>query len=50
VVLSLVDWTGGRVKVGGEEWSARAFLHDEATKPGEHVEVVEIDGATTLVL
>jgi membrane protein implicated in regulation of membrane protease activity len=50
VVLQHVDRTGGRVKIGGEEWSARAFLDDQAMEPGEHVEVVKIDGATALVL
>src|SRR4051794_31792748 len=28
VVLRRVDATGGRVKIGGEEWSARAYLED----------------------
>jgi membrane protein implicated in regulation of membrane protease activity len=50
VVLQHVDRTGGRVKIGGEVWSARAFLHDQEMEPGEDVEVVQIDGATALVL
>jgi membrane protein implicated in regulation of membrane protease activity len=50
VVLLRVDRTGGRVKIAGEVWSARAFLDDGEMEPGEDVEVVEIDGATALVL
>jgi membrane protein implicated in regulation of membrane protease activity len=49
-VLERVDRDGGRVKIGGEEWSARAFLDDQVIEAGEHVEIVEIKGATALVL
>jgi membrane protein implicated in regulation of membrane protease activity len=41
---------GGRVKIGGEEWSARPFLEGDAIQAGEQVEVAQIDGATALVL
>jgi membrane protein implicated in regulation of membrane protease activity len=50
LVLQQVDDSGGRVKIGGEEWSAKPFLEGEALRPGEQVEVVQIDGATALVL
>lgn len=50
LVLVQVDDSGGRVKIGGEEWSAKPFLEGEALRPGEQVEVVQIDGATALVL
>ena len=50
LVLERVDDSGGRVKIGGEEWSAKPFLEGEALRPGEQVEVVQIDGATALVL
>jgi membrane protein implicated in regulation of membrane protease activity len=50
VLLKRVDGSGGRVKIGGEEWSARPFLAGEAMQAGEQVEVAEIDGATALVL
>ena len=50
LVLERVDGSGGRVKIGGEEWSARAFLEGEALEAGERVEVAAIDGATALVL
>jgi membrane protein implicated in regulation of membrane protease activity len=50
LVLQRVDGLGGRVKIGGEEWSARPFLEGDAIQPGEQVEVAQIDGATALVL
>jgi membrane protein implicated in regulation of membrane protease activity len=50
LVLQKVDGFGGRVKIGGEEWSARSFLAGEAMQAGEQVEVARIDGATALVL
>jgi membrane protein implicated in regulation of membrane protease activity len=49
-VLQRVDRDGGRVRIGGEEWSARAFMDDQVIEPGERVEIVEIKGATALVL
>jgi membrane protein implicated in regulation of membrane protease activity len=45
-----VDRTGGRVKIGGEEWSARAFLEGESQRAGELVEVAQIERAAALVL
>ena len=50
VVLQRVDQNGGRVRIGGEEWSARAFMPDQVLEPGTKVEVVKIEGATALVL
>ena len=49
VVLQRVDGTGGRVKLGGEEWSARSYVQDEVFDPGTQVEVAQIEGATALV-
>jgi membrane protein implicated in regulation of membrane protease activity len=49
VVLQRVDADGGRVRIGGEEWSARAFMPDQVLEPGMRVEVAEIEGATALV-
>ncbi|MGD0198358.1 MAG: NfeD family protein [Solirubrobacteraceae bacterium] len=40
----------GTVKIGGEVWTARSFDEDREIEPGEQVEVVEIRGATALVL
>jgi membrane protein implicated in regulation of membrane protease activity len=49
VVLQRVDRDGGRVRIGGEEWSARAYMPDQVIEPGTHVEVMKIEGATALV-
>jgi membrane protein implicated in regulation of membrane protease activity len=49
VVLQRVDDMGGRVKIGGEEWSARSYVADEVFDPGTKVEVAKIEGATALV-
>jgi len=49
LVLQRVDAEGGRVKIGGEEWSARSYLDDQVLEPGARVEVVKIEGATALV-
>lgn len=49
VVLQRVDVNGGRVRIGGEEWSARAYIDDQVLEPGMRVEVVKIEGATALV-
>jgi len=49
LVLERVDVNGGRVRIGGEEWSARAFMEDQVLEPGARVEVVKIEGATALV-
>ncbi|MDX6411396.1 MAG: hypothetical protein QOE91_912 [Gaiellaceae bacterium] len=49
LVLQRVDAHGGRVRIGGEEWSARAYIDDQVLEPGMSVEVVKIEGATALV-
>jgi membrane protein implicated in regulation of membrane protease activity len=49
IVLQRVDQDGGRVKIGGEEWSARAYMDGQVFEPGARVEVVKIEGATALV-
>jgi membrane protein implicated in regulation of membrane protease activity len=49
VVLERVDAQGGRVRIGGEVWSARAYMDDQVLEPGARVEVVKIEGATALV-
>jgi membrane protein implicated in regulation of membrane protease activity len=46
VVLRRVDSQGGLVRIGGEEWSARAYVPDQVLEPGVQVEVAEIQGAT----
>lgn len=49
VVIERVDDNGGRVKIGGEEWSARPLFEGHVIEPGQRVEVGEIKGATALV-
>jgi membrane protein implicated in regulation of membrane protease activity len=49
VVLEQVDLNGGRVKIGGEVWSARAFDESQVLEAGTRVQVAEIQGATALV-
>src|SRR5918998_312057 len=46
VVLETVDQDGGRVKLAGEVWTARAWDDDEVYEPGTRVEVMRIEGAT----
>ncbi len=49
LVLQRVDVNGGLVRIGGEEWSARAFFEGQTLEPGARVEVAKIEGATALV-
>ncbi len=49
VVLERVDANGGRIRLGGEEWSARAHMEEQVMEPGTRVEVAQIEGATALV-
>ncbi|MDH2390423.1 NfeD family protein [Streptomyces sp. HNM0663] len=50
VVLERVDAGGGRIKLAGEIWSARALDADMTYEAGQQVDVVEIDGATAVVM
>jgi membrane protein implicated in regulation of membrane protease activity len=49
-VLERVDGSGGRIKLAGEVWSARSLDTDQVFEPGRQVDVVEIDGATAVVM
>jgi membrane protein implicated in regulation of membrane protease activity len=49
-VVARVDGHGGRVRIGDDEWSARAFDGAQVIEAGERVTVVRISGATALVL
>jgi membrane protein implicated in regulation of membrane protease activity len=49
LVTRRVDSAGGRVRIGGEEWSARSYLDGESFAEGATVDVVRIEGATALV-
>jgi membrane protein implicated in regulation of membrane protease activity len=49
LVLEPVDANGGRVKIKGEVWSARALNPTARYEIGSSVEIMEIDGATAVV-
>ncbi|GHE74589.1 NfeD family protein [Streptomyces longispororuber] len=50
VVLERVDASGGRIKLAGEVWSARPLDSGQSFEAGQQVDVVEIDGATAVVM
>ena len=50
VVVARVDGQDGRVKIGGELWSARSCDGVEVIEPGAKVTVLDISGATALVV
>jgi membrane protein implicated in regulation of membrane protease activity len=50
VVLERVDGAGGRIKLAGEVWSARSLDTERAYEVGQEVDVVEIEGATAIVI
>ncbi len=49
VVVHEVTGEDGRIKLSGEEWSARSLDEDMAIPAGTRVDVTEIDGATAVV-
>ncbi|MFF0613923.1 NfeD family protein [Nocardia tengchongensis] len=49
-VLETVDEHGGRVKLGGEVWSARPYDAQESYPVGSTVYVMRIDGAHAVVM
>ncbi len=49
IVTRQVDAHGGRVRIGGEEWSARSYLDGQVLAEGVTVDVIQIEGATALV-
>jgi membrane protein implicated in regulation of membrane protease activity len=49
-VVARVDGHGGRIRIGDDEWSARSFDGTQVIEPGQQVTVVQIAGATALVL
>lgn len=48
-VVDAVTGDTGRVRIAGEEWSARALDEDLVITPGTAVHVVRIAGATAIV-
>jgi membrane protein implicated in regulation of membrane protease activity len=49
IVLETVTEHDGRVKLGGETWSARTHPGAALCLPGQEVQVVSIEGATAIV-
>lgn len=49
LVLDEVSDHGGRVRIGGEDWSARPYDEDMVIPAGTKVDVFKIEGATALV-
>lgn len=49
LVVSEVTGAGGRVRIGGEEWTACSYDEALVIPPGTTVDVIEISGATALV-
>ncbi|HET9501767.1 MAG TPA: NfeD family protein [Marmoricola sp.] len=50
VLTALEHDAPGRIKLGGEEWSALPYDEDDHIEPGTPVDVVAIKGATAYVL
>ena len=48
-VLEEVTGHGGRIRIGGEEWSARSYDETLVIPAGRIVDVMQIEGATALV-
>ncbi|MGI5492705.1 NfeD family protein [Microtetraspora malaysiensis] len=48
-VTQEVTGRDGRVRIGGEEWSARSYDETLVIPAGATVDVIEIEGATALV-
>ena len=50
VVVARVDGHGGQVRIGGELWSARTLDDHDVIEEGTAVTVMQISGATALVV
>jgi membrane protein implicated in regulation of membrane protease activity len=48
-VLEEVTGRSGRVRIGGEEWSARSYDDTQVIPVGKTVDVMHIEGVTALV-
>src|ERR1700677_388200 len=49
IVLEEVTEHGGRIRIGGEEWSSRPYDESLGIAVGTKVDVMQIDGANALV-
>ncbi|WP_435228528.1 NfeD family protein [Streptomyces sp. Tue6028] len=51
VVMERIDGSdGGRIKLAGEIWSARALDAGRSYEVGQEVDVVDIEGATAIIM
>ncbi|PBC64777.1 hypothetical protein BKI49_07140 [Streptomyces sp. Tue6028] len=51
VVMERIDGSGGgRIKLAGEIWSARALDAGQSYEVGQEVDVVDIEGATAIIM
>ena len=48
-MLEEIGPLGGRVRIGGEEWSARSYDETLVIPAGTKVDVLQIEGASALV-
>jgi membrane protein implicated in regulation of membrane protease activity len=48
-VTRAIDVSGGRIKVGADEWTARSQYDGEAFPIGSRVRIMKVDGATAVV-
>ena len=50
LAVTAVDDRSGQVRIGGEVWSARLYAPGTPAPAGATVDIIDIDGATALVL
>lgn len=50
VVVATVNVAHGRIKVGGEVWTARSYHPQMSYAEGDVVTIVKVDGATAVVI
>ena len=48
-VTRAIDYSGGRIRMGADEWSARTQHSGEAFAIGDTVRILQVDGATAVV-
>ena len=44
-----VDSSGGRIRMGADEWTARSQHSGESFEVGRTVRIMQVDGATAVV-
>ena len=44
-----IDFSGGRIRMGADEWSARSQHSGESFAVGDTVRILQVDGATAVV-